>query len=95
MKLNKKKELYVNAIIGGKKLPENNREKMIKAGLMEEEFNGYNCNAYTWIREALTAEPLRDLKLLYTVLNDSQAANKPKVKTVEHTVGEKLTWVNG
>jgi hypothetical protein len=69
MKLNKKKELYVNAIIGGNAVSQKQGEKMVKAGLMSVSYKGSDFNIHDWIRGALTAEPLRDLKLLYTVLN--------------------------
>lgn len=72
MKLNKKKELYVNAIIGGNMPLEVQRKNMVKHGIMTEEtyMKRFDAPKITeWKREALTAEPLRDLKLLYTVLN--------------------------
>ncbi len=71
MKLNKKKELYVNAIVGGNMPAQKQCEKMIKNGMMYEPIRFHSDMQIhaKWKREALTAEPLRDLKLLYTVLN--------------------------
>ena len=72
MKLNKKKELYVNAIIGGNMPAEKQCERLINTGLMYANVTMKRFDApkeMKWNREALTTEPLRDLKLLYTVLN--------------------------
>ena len=69
MKLNKKKELYVNAIVGGKRPSEDKRERLAEGGLMEENIDYYDGNDYDWVKPALMKQTFKHLKELYTLLN--------------------------
>jgi hypothetical protein len=67
MKLNKKKELYVNAIIGGKRATVSQCKSMVKAGIMVG--IGEIEAIYTWDLDILKAQTFKHLRELYTVLN--------------------------
>jgi hypothetical protein len=73
MKLNKKKELYVNAIVGGKGLYSKNVSTMKKKGLIttgsvdgRDDFNFYH-----WQTDKMMECKLKYLREIYSALNDS------------------------
>ncbi len=69
MKLNKKKELYVNAIVGGKRPSEDKRERLAESGLMEENIDWHDVNDYDWVKSELTKQSFKHLRELYALLN--------------------------